>query len=88
LWYTSCGQETAEVSQNNQGYQHIDDIDLKNFLDEVDHCKLMQLLYNKVKCPVTLRLIRKWLRALKAAFAGLSTLKYWDTNLFPRLSRV
>jgi group II intron reverse transcriptase/maturase len=47
----------------NEGYQHIVDIDLKNFFDEVDHCKLMQLLYNKVKCPVTLRLIRKWLRA-------------------------
>jgi hypothetical protein len=42
----------------NEGYQHIVDIDLKNFFDEVDHCKLMQLLYNKVKCPVTLRLIR------------------------------
>lgn len=47
----------------NGGYQHIVDIDLKNFFDEVDHCKLMQLLYNKVKCPITLRLIRKWLRA-------------------------
>ncbi len=47
----------------NEGYQHIVDIDLKSFFDEVDHCKLMQLLYNKVKCPVTLRLIRKWLRA-------------------------
>jgi len=47
----------------NEGYQHMVDIDLKNFFDEVDHCKLMQLLYNKVKCPVTLRLIRKWLRA-------------------------
>jgi len=47
----------------NEGYQHIVDIDLKNFFDEVDHSKLMQLLYNKVKCPVTLRLIRKWLRA-------------------------
>jgi retron-type reverse transcriptase len=72
----------------NGGYQHIVDIDLKNFFDEVDHCKLMQLLYNKVKCPITLRLVRKWLRAPKAAYAGLSTLKYWDTNLFPYSSRV
>jgi len=31
--------------------------------DEVDHCILLQLLYRKVKCPLTLRLIRKWLRA-------------------------
>jgi group II intron reverse transcriptase/maturase len=47
----------------HEGYQHIVDIDLKNFFDEVDHCLLLQLLYRKVKCPLTLRLIRKWLRA-------------------------
>ncbi len=47
----------------NSDYQHIVDIDLKNFFDEVDHCILLQLLYRKVKCPLTLRLIRKWLRA-------------------------
>jgi RNA-directed DNA polymerase len=39
------------------------DIDLKSFFDEVDHCILLQLLYRMVKCPLTLRLIRKWLRA-------------------------
>jgi RNA-directed DNA polymerase len=47
----------------NQGYQHIVDIDLKSFFDKVDHCLLLQLIYRKVKCPLTLRLIRKWLRA-------------------------
>ena len=47
----------------HEGYQHIVDIDLKSFFDEVDHCLLLQLLYRKVKCPLTLRLIRKWLRA-------------------------
>ena len=47
----------------HEGYQHIVDIDLKSFFDEVDHCLLLQLLYSKVKCPITLRLIRKWLRA-------------------------
>jgi len=46
----------------NSGYQHIVDIDLKGLFDEVDHC-LLQLLYRKVKCPLTLRLIHKWLRA-------------------------
>jgi group II intron reverse transcriptase/maturase len=46
----------------NAGYTHIVDIDLKTFFDEVDHCLLLQFLYRKVKCPVTLRLIRKWLR--------------------------
>ena len=47
----------------NEGYQDIVDIDLKGFFDEVDHCYLLQLLYRKVKCPATMRLIRKWLRA-------------------------
>ena len=47
----------------NEGFQHIVDIDLKTFFDEVDHCYLLQLLYRKVKCPGTLRLIRKWLRS-------------------------
>lgn len=47
----------------NSGLRHIVDIDLKSFFDEVDHCILLQLLYRKIKCPLTLRLIRKWLRA-------------------------
>jgi group II intron reverse transcriptase/maturase len=47
----------------NAGYIHIVEIDLKTFFDEVDHCLLLQLLYRKVKCPLTLRLIRKWLRS-------------------------
>ncbi len=47
----------------NDGFQHIVDIDLKTFFDEVDHCYLLQLLYCKIKCPETLRLIRKWLRS-------------------------
>ena len=46
----------------NDGYQDIVDIDLKGFFDEVQHYKLLQLIYNKVKCPTTMRLIRKWLR--------------------------
>jgi group II intron reverse transcriptase/maturase len=56
-----CIQQSQQYI--NEGYQHIVDIDLKSFFDEVDHCLLLQLLYRKVKCPVTLRLIRKWLRA-------------------------
>ena len=47
----------------NEGFQHIVDIDLKTFFDEVDHCYLLQLLYRKLKCRATLRLIRKWLRS-------------------------
>lgn len=57
-------QQAVQKAQEyiNTGYQHIVDIDLKNFFDEVDHCILLQLMYRKVKCPLTLRLIRKWLR--------------------------
>ena len=47
----------------NDGFQHIVDIDLKTFFDEVDHSYLLQLIYRKVKCQATLRLIRKWLRS-------------------------
>jgi len=47
----------------NDGYQDIVDIDLKGFFDEVQHYKLLQLIYQKVKCRTTLWLIRKWLRA-------------------------
>ena len=47
----------------NDGFQNIVDIALKAFFAEVDHCHLLQLLYRKIKCQQTLRLIRKWLRA-------------------------
>lgn len=56
--------QAVQQAQKNihEGYDHIVDIDLKNFFDEVDHSILLQLLYRKVKCRLTLRLIRKWLR--------------------------
>ena len=47
----------------HSGLNHIVDIDLKNFFDEVDHCLLLNLIYQKVKCKATMQLIRKWLRA-------------------------
>lgn len=47
----------------NDGHQYIVDIDLKNFFDQVDHCLILQLVYNKIKCASTMRLIRKWLKA-------------------------
>ena len=56
-----CIQQSMQYI--SEGYQHIVDIDLQNFFDEVDHCLLLELLYRKVKCPMTLRLIRRWLRA-------------------------
>ena len=47
----------------NDGCHDIVDIDLKGFFDEVNHSLLLQLVYDKVNCPTTMRLIRKWLRA-------------------------
>jgi group II intron reverse transcriptase/maturase len=47
----------------HQGLNHIVDIDLKNFFDEVDHCLVLNLVHQKVKCKATMQLIRKWLRA-------------------------
>ena len=46
----------------NSGFQHIVDIDLKGFFDEVDHCLLLQILYRRIKCRETMCLIRRWLR--------------------------
>jgi len=58
-------QKAVQQSLNyiNDGYQDIVDIDLKGFFDEVQHYKILQLIHHKVKCPITLWLIRKWLRA-------------------------
>ena len=58
-------QQAVLKAQNyiNEGFQYIVDIDLKTFLDEVGHCLLLQLLYRKIKCRETIRLIRKWLRS-------------------------
>ena len=47
----------------HSGLNHIVDIDLKNFFDEVDHCLVLNLVFRKVKCKTTMQLIRKWLRA-------------------------
>jgi group II intron reverse transcriptase/maturase len=60
----NAGQAVIQAQKYiEEGYRAILDIDLQNFFDEVDHGLLLQLLYRKVKCPLTLRLIRKWLRA-------------------------
>jgi RNA-directed DNA polymerase len=45
----------------NEGYQDIIDLDLKSFFDEVNHDLLLNLLGRKVKDPVLLKLIRRFL---------------------------
>ena len=52
-----------EPGSGRYGYQDIVDIDLKGFFDEVDHCTLLQLIYQRVKCPTTLRLIPAYRQA-------------------------
>ena len=54
---------TQSLKYINNGYCDIVDIDLSKFFDEVAHYKILQLIYEKVKCETTMRLIRKWLRA-------------------------
>ncbi len=51
----NAGQAVIQAQKYiHEGYIAILDIDLQNFFDEVDHCLLLQLLYGKVKCPLTL----------------------------------
>jgi len=57
--HQAIGQSLSYI---NDGFQWIVDIDLKAFFDQVDHCLLMQILYRKIQCPITLCLIRRWLR--------------------------
>ena len=47
----------------NEGYQQVIDIDLKSFFDQVDHGLLLELIYRKVTCRLTMKLLRKFLRA-------------------------
>ena len=54
---------TKSLENINSGYQYIVDIDLKIFFDEVEHYVLLELIYKKVKCKQTLKLLRSFLRA-------------------------
>lgn len=54
---------TQSLSNINDGYQDIIDIDLKSFFDEVEHYILLELIYKKVKCKATMKLLRSFLRA-------------------------
>jgi group II intron reverse transcriptase/maturase len=54
---------TQSLKNINSGYQDIVDIDLKSFFDEVEHYVLLELMYKKVKCDKTMKLLRSFLRA-------------------------
>lgn len=57
------GAIAQSLANINSGYQDIVDIDLKSFFDEVEHYILLELIYKKVKCKATLKLLRSFLRA-------------------------
>ena len=54
---------TKALEYINNGYQDIVEMDLKAFFDEVDHVLLLELIHRKIKCPKTMLLIKRWLRA-------------------------
>jgi len=57
-------QAVLQAQRNiNEGYQHVIDIDLKSFFDQVDHAILLELIHRKVTCQLTMKLLRKFLRA-------------------------
>jgi len=57
-------QAVQQAQRNiNEGYQHVIDIDLKSFFDQVDHAILLELIHRKVTCRLTMKLLRKFLRA-------------------------
>ncbi len=56
-------QAIRQAQRNiNEGYQHVIDIDLKSFFDQVDHTILLELVHQKVTCRLTMKLLRKFLR--------------------------
>jgi len=57
-------QAVQQAQRNiNEGSRHVIDIDLKSFFDQVDHAILLELIHRKVKCRLTMKLLRKFLRA-------------------------
>ena len=57
-------QAVQQAQRNiNEGYQHVIDIDLKSFFDQVDHAILLELIHRKVHCRLTIKLLRTFLRA-------------------------
>lgn len=57
-------QAVQQAQRNiNEGYKHVIDIDLKSFFDQVDHAILLELVHRKVNCRLTMKLLRKFLRA-------------------------
>jgi RNA-directed DNA polymerase len=60
----SAQQAVAQAQMYiNEGYQDIIDLDLKSFFDVVNQDFLMSLIHRKVKDPLVLKMIRRYLKA-------------------------
>jgi RNA-directed DNA polymerase len=75
----------------NEGYSHVVDIDMAQFFDRVNHDYLMNLLSERIKDKLVLRLIHRYLKA-GAMVNGLSTVNTEGTPqggpLSPILSNI
>lgn len=60
----SCHKAVEEAITNlNEGYEWVIDLDIEKYFDTVNHDKLISILREQVNDKITLNLIRKFLRA-------------------------
>jgi len=59
-----CAHDALEEIRKtmNAGFRVVLDADIKGFFDNIDHEKLMELVYQRISDRRILKLIRKWLR--------------------------
>ena len=60
-----CAHDALEKVRTtmNSGYTIVLDADIKQFFDNIDHDKLLELVHNRISDRRILKLIRKWLKA-------------------------
>jgi len=88
----SAGQAVLQAQRNiNDGYQEINDLDLKSFFDIVNQDYLMSLLNRKIQDRKLLKLIRRYLQS-EMMIGGISTQRQQGTPqgspLSPLLSNI
>lgn len=91
-WGRNAQQAVLQARQNvNEGYSYVVDIDLEQFFDRVNHDYLMNVLSERIKDKLVLKLIHRYLRA-GAMEEGLATVNREGTPqggpLSPVLSNI